>query len=225
MRGKPKSGLLYGPANAPLRRRAPDHQPLEERRQGCTIFRRKSDQKIDRQDGPAVILDKDGQWKIGEAIIFGPAEIYYKQGIVDGSPAVIIAEGGRLQEANYTTYDGPVEIHYKQGKRDNDSEPALVAKDYQAYYKEGKMHRLDGPAVVGPNGSAWMTEGQLHREDGPALISSSGEERYYIDGHPHREDGPALVDSKGGEGWWWKGQPYPNKAEYMRAKALDSADA
>jgi len=124
-----------------------------------TEYRKITDNKLHREDGPAIIyVNGDKFWYIN-------GKIHREDG-----PAV--------------EYNSGTKEWWINGKIHREDGPAVIkANGTKLWYKNDKLHREDGPAVEYFDGTkGWYINGKQHREDGPAIEYANGDKEWWING-------------------------------------------
>ncbi len=179
-----------------------DHHELGECNQEVW---RDEEGRIDRPDGPAIILRNEDEepffWE------------WYRHGLIhrDGAPAQIHHQIGDKRCSRW-------ECWYQDGKKHRDLAPAEIAIDLDSgvqyehiWYQFGEEHREHGPShsyTETDSGvlamESYMVRGKYHRKDGPSCTardSDTGEiegQYWHFEGLLHREGGPAFFEENFG---------------------------
>jgi hypothetical protein len=143
MRGNhSQANLLVGPRK-PLKRSLPSHkQPIRKTDdEGTITYRRRTDDKLHREDGPAVT------WENGRREWWLNGRRHRED-----RPAIESADKSREW--------------YQNGHLHRENGPAVERADgTKMWYRDGELHRLDGPAVEHSNGGKnWWVQGRRYSE-------------------------------------------------------------
>lgn len=163
--------------------------------------------------------------------IDGPAEIFYKNGILtsgswyirglqhrgDDLPAVEYADGGRewyYYGIQHRGGDNPAgvttsaRVWMRHGKRHRDGDlPAYISEHGSRWYQHGVLHRDNGPADINQFSETWYRMGCVHRDDGPAVTGKDGTRMWYKHDHLHNGgDNPAIIYANDTLAWYECGQ-------------------